>query len=215
LLFQSDLDDRNDPVVAVDDNDLITNDEVQVPSPLRMDLNERRGNFHHPQARWHRGADTDGEVDVINPRHVPACQDRLSDLGALLRRQVYAAARLALLRLALLRLALLSLPLLWSLARLSLALLRRLTLLTALALLRRLTGLALLTLLTLRSLARGLVPLLLFLATLLGLTRLCPLFSLTLRRLAGGLSFLPALQLALLLLLFLRALLRLALLPTR
>ncbi len=174
-------------MVAVDDNDLITNDEVQVPSPLRMDLNERRGNFHHPHARWHRGADTDGEVDVINPRHVPAPQDRLSDLGALLRRQVYAAARLALLRLALLRLALLSLPLLWSLARLSLALLRRLTLLTGL----------------------------LFLATLLGLTlfaRLCPLFSLALRRLAGGLSFLPALQLALLLLLFLRALLRLALL---
>ena len=49
-VFQSDLDDRDDPVVAIDDDDLITNDEVQVPAPLRMDLDERRGNLHHPHA---------------------------------------------------------------------------------------------------------------------------------------------------------------------
>jgi len=200
-VFQSDLDDRDDPVVAIDDDDLITNDEVQVPAPLRMDLDERRGNLHHPHAGWHAGADAQGEVDVIDPRHIPAGQDRLSDLRALLRRQIHAAARLALLRL-----TLLSLPLLRSLAWLSLAWLS-LTLLTGLALLRRLTCLALLTLLSWRSLTCALIPLLLRLPFF---ALLRSLFALTLGRLAGGLSFLAALRLALLL--SLRGLLGLALL---
>ena len=188
-------------MVAIDDDDLITNDEVQVPAPLRMDLDERRGNLHHPHAGWHAGADAQGEVDVIDPRHIPAGQDRLSDLRALLRRQIHAAARLALLRL-----TLLSLPLLRSLAWLSLAWLS-LTLLTGLALLRRLTCLALLTLLSWRSLACALIALLLRLP-LFALLR--SRFALTLGRLAGGLSFLAALRLALLL--SLRGLLGLALL---
>jgi hypothetical protein len=42
-VFQSDVDDRNDPVVAVDDDDLIANDEVHVPAPLGMDFDERGG----------------------------------------------------------------------------------------------------------------------------------------------------------------------------
>ena len=71
----------NDPVVAVDDDDLIANDEVHVPAPLGMDFDERRGNLYHPDASWHRGADADGEVDVVNPRHIPAGQDHLSDLS--------------------------------------------------------------------------------------------------------------------------------------
>jgi hypothetical protein len=193
-------------VVAIDDDDLITNDEVQVPAPLRMDLDERRGNLHHPHAGWHAGADAQGEVDVIDPRHIPAGQDRLSDLRALLRRQIHAAAGLALLRL-----TLLSLPLLWSLAWLSLAWLS-LTLLTGLALLRRLTCLALLTLLSWRSLACALIPIpLLLRLPLFALLR--SLFALTLGRLAGGLSFMAALRLALLF--SLRGLLGLALLRRR
>jgi hypothetical protein len=141
-----------------------------------MDFDERR--VYHPDAGWHRGADADREVDVINPRHIPAGQDRLFDLRALLCCQVHAAARLALLRL-----TLLSLPLLRSLAWLGLALLRRLT------------GLALLTLLALRSLAGTLIALLPPLTRLLGLTLffLHSRFALTLRRLAGGLAALPAL----------------------
>ena len=116
-------------MVAVNDDDLITNNEVHVPAPLGMDLDERRGNLHHSHARWHRSADADREVDVINPRHIPAGQDRLSDLRPLLRCQVYVAAGLALLGLALLRL-----PLLRSLAWLSLAGLALFTLLPSLAL---------------------------------------------------------------------------------
>jgi hypothetical protein len=197
--FKSDVDDRDDPVVAVDDDDLITNDEVHVPAPLGVDLDECRGNRHHPHAGWHCGAGAEGEVDVIDPRHIAPGQDRLSDLRALLRCQVHAAARLALLRL-----ALLSLSLLRSLAWLSL------TLLTGLALVRRLTCLALLILLSLRSLARALIPLLLRLP-LFALLR--SRFALTLGRLACGLSFLTALRLALLL--SLRGLLGLALLRRR
>jgi hypothetical protein len=115
-VFQSDVDDRNDPVVAVDDDDLIANDEVHVPAPLGMDFDERGGNLHDPNAGWHGGANADGEVDVVDARHIAAGQHRLPNLRALLRCQVHAAARLALLRL-----TLLSLPLLRSLAWLSLA----------------------------------------------------------------------------------------------
>jgi hypothetical protein len=127
----SDVDDRDDPVVAINDDDLIADDEVHVPAPLGMDLDERRGNRHHMHVTWHGGANADGEVDVVDARHIAAGQHRLPNLRALLRGQADAAARLTLLRL-----TLLSLPLLRSLAWLSL------TWLTGLALLRRLTCLA-------------------------------------------------------------------------
>jgi hypothetical protein len=102
-------------VVAINDDDLITNDEVHVPAPLGMDLDECRGNLHHAHAGWHRGAHANGEVDVISPRHIPTGQNRLSDLGPLLACQVDAAAP-ALLRLTLLSLTLLGLALLTLLA---------------------------------------------------------------------------------------------------
>jgi len=159
-LFQLDVDDRDDPVAAVNDDDLITNDEIHVPAPLGIDFNERRGNCYNPDAGWHRGAGAEREVDVINPRHIFAGQDRLPDLRPLLRCQVCAAAGLALLPLAL-RLALLTLPLL-----------------------RCLTSLALLTLLALRGLIRGLIALsLVRLRGLLAAILLHPLIALALRSL--------------------------------
>jgi hypothetical protein len=182
-LFQLDVDDRDDPVAAIDDDDLITNDEIHVPAPLGIDFNERRGNRYNPDAGWHRGAGAEREVDVINPRHISAGQDRLPDLRPLLRCQVCAAAGLALLPLALLRLALLTLPLLGCL-----------------------TSLALLTLLALRGLIRGLIALSLvrlggllaaiLLHPLIALA-LRPLVSLSLRGLARGVALLPLLRLAL------------------
>jgi len=181
-LFQLDVDDRDDPVAAVDDDDLITNDEIHVPAPLGIDFNERRGNCYNPDAGWHRGAGAEREVDVINPRHIFAGQDRLPDLRPLLRCQVCAAAGLALLPLAL-RLALLTLPLL-----------------------RCLTSRALLTLLALRGLIRGLIALSLvrlggllaaiLLHPLIALA-LRPLVSLNLRGLARGVALLPLLALLL------------------
>jgi hypothetical protein len=103
-------------VVAINDDDLIADDEVHVPAPLGMNLDERRGNRHHTHVPWHGGANVDGEVDVIDPRYIAADEDRFPNLRALLRGQADAAARLALLRLTLLRLSLLR-----SLAWLSLA----------------------------------------------------------------------------------------------
>ena len=81
----SDVDDRDDPVVAINDDDLIADDEVHVPAPLGMDSDERRGNRHHMHVTWHGGANTDGEVDVIDPRYIAADQDLFPNLRALLR----------------------------------------------------------------------------------------------------------------------------------
>src|SRR5215831_10907386 len=196
--FQSDRQDRDDLVVTVDDDDLVADHEVPESPPLRMDVHDDRRNFNHAHARRHHGAHVDREVDV----NIAASQDRLSDLGALLRRQGHAATRLALLSL-----TLLGLPLLAGLTLLTLLPLRGLTLGLVTLLALRLRLLVLLPL----ALARGLIALLLSLATLLGVTLLAtillhPLIMLTLGRLARGLALLPALRLALLLVL--RALLR-------
>jgi hypothetical protein len=52
-LVQSNVEDGDDPVVVV--NDVITNDEVHVPAPSGMDLDECRRNLYHPRAGGHRG----------------------------------------------------------------------------------------------------------------------------------------------------------------
>src|SRR5262249_54002348 len=145
-------------------------------SPLGMDVHDDGRDFVHPHARWHRGTHAHREVDVAGPRYIAAGQDRLSDLGALLRRQGRASARLALLTLLTL-LTLLALLTLLSLAGLSLPLLTGLALLTLLSLRGLTLGLVSLLALRLRllvllplALARGLIALLFLLTTLLGLT---------------------------------------------
>jgi hypothetical protein len=198
--FQSDREDRNDLVVTVDDDDLVADHEVPESPPLGMDVHDDCGDFDDAYPRRHHGAHVDREVDVAGTWYVAASQDRLSDLGALLRRQGCAAGGLALLSL-----TLLGLPLLAGLALLTLLPLRGLTLGLVSLLALRLRLLVLLPL----ALARGLIALLLFLATLLRLTLLAaillrPLLVLTLGRLARGLPLLSALRLALLLLLLLR-----------
>jgi hypothetical protein len=206
LTIRSDADDRNDPVIAVHDDDLIADDEVHVPAPLGIDLDEGWGNDHHADAGRHGCADAQGKINVVDPRYIAAGQHCLPNLRALFRRQVDTAARLAclpLLGLALLRrLPLLGLTLLRSLARLALAWLGLAGLGLAwlglaglgLALLR----LTRLTLLTLRTLTAGLVPLLLALATLLRLTLFALLRSRFRLGLAGRLAALPALRAVLL-----------------
>jgi hypothetical protein len=205
-------------VVAINDDDLIADDEVHVPAPLGMDLDERRGNRHHMHVTWHVGANAHGEVDVVDPRYIASGQHRLPNLRALLCRQAHAAARLALLSLTLLA----GLTLLTLLAGLTLlTLLAGLTLLTLLPLRGLTLGLVSLLALRLRllvllplALPGGLIALLFSLATLLGLTLLALLrsgFSLTLRRLARGLPLLPALRLTLLTAILLRPLLMLTL----
>src|SRR5262249_38802550 len=101
-LFQSDREYCNDLVATIHDDDLVADHKVPESPPLRMDIHDDRGDFDHAYARRHRGAHVDREVDVAGTRYIAAGQDRLSDLGALLRRQADAATRRALLSLTLL-----------------------------------------------------------------------------------------------------------------
>ena len=211
--------DRDDLAAAVDDDDVVSYDEVLVSAPLRIDFDQRGRHVEHAHARRHDRSNAHSEIDVIHARYVAGGENGLLNLRALLRGQVHVATSLTL-DLTLLGLTLLSLTLLRSLllclTLLSLTLLRslllRLTLLRGLTLLalltlRSLTGgltlltaLALLTLLALRGLTRGLITLL-ALATLLALTLL-----------ALALHALVALALLTLILLALLALVSLALL---
>src|SRR5262245_29963600 len=84
--LQSDREDRNDLVATIDDNDLVANQKVPESPPLVMDVHDDRRDFNHAHARRHHGAHVDREVDIGGTRHIAAGQDRLSDLGALLRR---------------------------------------------------------------------------------------------------------------------------------
>ena len=169
--------DRDDLPAVVDDHDVIAHDEVLMPAPSRIDLDQRRRHVNEAHARRHHGPDAQRKVDIVHARHVAAGENGLPNCRALLRVEGHVASlSLALLRLTLLRLTLLRglrLALLWGLGALtllrSLALLPLRCLAGGLTLLTRLR-LALLALLILRSLTCGLVPLLLTLAALLGLT---------------------------------------------
>src|SRR6266540_1772206 len=135
-------DDRNNSIIAIDDNHVVADHEVAVAAPLRMKLHEGRRDRNDAHRPRHCRAHADGEVDVARTWHVTAGQHRLSDLGALLCRQ--RAARLSLLSLALLRgLTLRTLAWLCTLALLTLLTLRRLLLLRALLGLARALGLSL------------------------------------------------------------------------
>jgi hypothetical protein len=137
VIGQSDRNHRYDPMVAVNDDDFIADDEVPVSAPFRMNLDENLGYLDHMHVGRNGGADRDVEVDARDTRSTSAHQNRFPDLGALLGRQRHGAASLTSSRLT------------------GLAWLGRLTLLAGLPLLRlrlRLRRCAL-------GLARALIPL--------------------------------------------------------
>jgi hypothetical protein len=107
-------------VTAVNDDDLIADDEILVSAPLRIDFDERRGHVHNAHTRRHNGPDAQREVDVVHARYVAAGEDGLLDPRALLRAERHVATSLTLgsltLGLALLRLTRLALLALRSLA---------------------------------------------------------------------------------------------------
>src|SRR5262245_65513504 len=74
----------------VDDDDLVTHDEVLVSAPRRVDLDQRGRDLDDAHARRHHGSDAHCEVDVIRARHVAAGEDGLLNLRALLRGQIHA-----------------------------------------------------------------------------------------------------------------------------
>jgi len=120
---RADRHDRDDPMIVVHDDDVVTHDEVLVAAPFRVDRDQRFGNLDDPHLVRHDRAHAHGEVDVVDSRHVAAAENILTDLGSLFRRQVYRG----LLALALLGFALALVPafliLVLGIALLSLALL--------------------------------------------------------------------------------------------
>src|SRR4051794_27841771 len=59
---------RDDSVTAIDDDDLVVDDEVHMPAPFRIDLDQGRGHSDDAYAGRHRGSDADVEVDVGRAR---------------------------------------------------------------------------------------------------------------------------------------------------
>src|SRR5437764_239022 len=99
--------DRDDLPAVVDDHDVIAHDEVLMPAPSRIDLDQRRRHVNEAHARRHHGPDAQRKVDIVHARHVAAGENGLPNCRALLRVEGHVASlSLALLRLTLLRLLL-------------------------------------------------------------------------------------------------------------
>jgi hypothetical protein len=143
-------------MIAVDNDDVVTHDEILVATPFGVDCDESFRYLDDSHIVWHDRAGSQSEVDIVGPRHVATAQNVLTDLGSLCRSEVHRTSfTLALLGLALalvlalltliLRVALLSLALLGLALALVLALpVLTLTLVLAFPLaLRGLTGRAL------------------------------------------------------------------------
>src|SRR5262245_53627303 len=86
-----DVENRNDVMVAVDNDDLIIDDEVEEPTPLRMDFDQHRRDLDDMHRGGHDGANPDREVDVVHAWGIAAAQHGFPHPGSLLRRQRYRA----------------------------------------------------------------------------------------------------------------------------
>src|SRR5262245_44454832 len=69
-----DVENRYDVMVAVDNDDLIIDDEVEKSTPLRMDFDQHRSDLDHTHRRGHDGANPDLEVHIIDPWCITAHQ---------------------------------------------------------------------------------------------------------------------------------------------
>src|SRR6266581_1195555 len=87
---QLDIDNRNNVMVAVDNDDLIIDDEIEEATPFRMDFDQHWHDLNHTHRGGHDSANPDREVDVVNPRCVTALQHGFAYPGLLLRRQSHA-----------------------------------------------------------------------------------------------------------------------------
>src|SRR6476469_2078401 len=85
---------RDDSVTAIDDDDLVVDDEVHMPAPFRIDLDQGRWHRDDAYAGRHRGPDADGEVDVSGAR--PLGYHGIADRRALLGGQSFGALGLTL-----------------------------------------------------------------------------------------------------------------------
>src|SRR5262249_54773900 len=76
--------DGDDPEAIVDDDDLLTDDEVLIAAPLGVHLHDHLRDRHDVHGSWDGGPDREREVDVVHARSIAATDHRLADLGALL-----------------------------------------------------------------------------------------------------------------------------------
>ena len=197
------LDNRNNVMVAVDNDDLIIDDEVEKPAPFRMDFDQHGRDLDYAHRSRYDRSNSDLEVDVVDPRRIAALQHGFADLGLLLGCQCRASwpGALAFGTLASLPLGLGPLAPLGIIASASLtlgalagltlwlgALLLLILLTLLLALLSLLLLLNLLLAFGLFSLSRALL-LLGILAAITFLRRLLSLLSLVLLSLSGGAAF--------------------------
>ena len=94
---RSHREERDYAVAVVDNDDVVTYDEVHVVAPFRMDRNQRLRNCHDVHSARHDNSRTQREVNRIEPRYIVPGEHRIADFGALLLRQGYVATGLGLL----------------------------------------------------------------------------------------------------------------------
>ena len=94
---RSHREERDYAVAVVDNDDVVTYDEVHVVAPFRMDRNQRLRNCHDVHSARHDNSRTQREVNRIEPRYIVPGEYRIADFGALLLRQGYVATGLGLL----------------------------------------------------------------------------------------------------------------------
>src|SRR5262249_34711507 len=85
-LAASDRQDRYDPVSAgIDNDDFLTDDEILVAPPARIDFDQSRRYRSKANRCRDDGAHAEGEVHIRDPWRITRIDDGLADLGFLLR----------------------------------------------------------------------------------------------------------------------------------
>jgi hypothetical protein len=83
-------------MVTIDNDNLVPDDEVHVPTPFRVDLDNDFRDFDDPHGGRHDGAHRDRKVGARNTGGIPSDQDSLPDFTPLLGCQCCAPAGAAL-----------------------------------------------------------------------------------------------------------------------
>src|SRR5215467_5229610 len=91
---QLDLENCNNAVVAVDNDDLIIDDEIEIPTPFRMEFDQHRRDLNHAHRGGHRRSNSDLEVDTVDPWCIAALQHGFAHPGLLLGCQCRASRTL-------------------------------------------------------------------------------------------------------------------------
>src|SRR4030095_3724128 len=78
----------DDATAAVDNDDLIANNEILVVTEFRTNVDDRRGHRNNSDARWYNRANRHAEVHVVDARNVRPGKHGLPDTLPLLDAEV-------------------------------------------------------------------------------------------------------------------------------